>query len=568
MLGVGDRIGRLAAGYDADFVVVNGEPLSGRSHVQEAWVAGHRAWSRHEGSSAIVIRAGRVFDGIHGWIDDGEVLIEDGKVVACGHAVPHPPHARIVDAGAQARITPGFIDAHGYLGLENDRTNVAIDVDVADALSVARADFRDVARAGITTAVIGGMRSNVAGTRMAAIKTASADGEGVVTERLVAIKIAVGGTVDAAEKAIETQLRRAKSYHEAWLKYEAALKAWQEGKVAPEAPKPEAEPAAPAAAKPEEPKKGDEPEASDAVTGTWEGKFSGGPFETPQGCTLKLRLQGNKVIGTGTSPVDPSEEADVSGTFEGKSLSLLLNVETPFGSPSLTLTIDPPETMKGKLDIGGFVKADFEAKRTKKGAPKITIQAAVTPTTVPSNKPKAPKKDEKLEPWRGAFQGEVAVMADVSSPAVARLVSGVFESMELPLIILGDATIEPVLSELGTGTSFVIERRLNTYSHDRRQHPVVNLLEREGRTMAFGSEGSWEASRLPRLARAAVRNGLSPDKALLSLTADAAKMLRLEDRVGRLAKGCDGDVLIFDGDPMELRTRLVRVFVRGKEVTP
>jgi imidazolonepropionase-like amidohydrolase len=44
MLGLSDRIGSLTAGKDADFAILNGDPLSVYSHVLETWVEGKKAF--------------------------------------------------------------------------------------------------------------------------------------------------------------------------------------------------------------------------------------------------------------------------------------------------------------------------------------------------------------------------------------------------------------------------------------------------------------------------------------------------------------------------------------------
>ena len=40
ILGIGDRVGKLAAGYDADIVVWSGEPLEMASRPEKIWVGG------------------------------------------------------------------------------------------------------------------------------------------------------------------------------------------------------------------------------------------------------------------------------------------------------------------------------------------------------------------------------------------------------------------------------------------------------------------------------------------------------------------------------------------------
>jgi len=64
----------------------------------------------------------------------------------------------------------------------------------------------------------------------------------------------------------------------------------------------------------------------------------------------------------------------------------------------------------------------------------------------------------------------------------------------------------------------------------------------------------------------AVKEGMSRDDALRSLTVNPAQMMGLADRVGALEVGRDGDVAIWDGDPLDVMSRARRVFVNGVSV--
>jgi imidazolonepropionase-like amidohydrolase len=63
-----------------------------------------------------------------------------------------------------------------------------------------------------------------------------------------------------------------------------------------------------------------------------------------------------------------------------------------------------------------------------------------------------------------------------------------------------------------------------------------------------------------------VKEGLDTDTALRSITINPAEILGLDDRVGALAPGLDADVVLWSGDPLDVMSRAVKVFVNGTEV--
>ena len=65
----------------------------------------------------------------------------------------------------------------------------------------------------------------------------------------------------------------------------------------------------------------------------------------------------------------------------------------------------------------------------------------------------------------------------------------------------------------------------------------------------------------------AAANGLSLEEALAAITIDAARILGIEDRVGSLQPGRDGDVALFDGDPFEYTTHCIGTVVNGELVS-
>lgn len=65
----------------------------------------------------------------------------------------------------------------------------------------------------------------------------------------------------------------------------------------------------------------------------------------------------------------------------------------------------------------------------------------------------------------------------------------------------------------------------------------------------------------------AAANGLAWNDALASITIDAARVIGMEQRIGSLEVGKDGDVALFDGDPFEYASHAVGVVIGGTVIS-
>jgi imidazolonepropionase-like amidohydrolase len=92
------------------------------------------------------------------------------------------------------------------------------------------------------------------------------------------------------------------------------------------------------------------------------------------------------------------------------------------------------------------------------------------------------------------------------------------------------------------------------------------LLRKAGVTVLFASEGTAEAKNLPRQVGIMNAYGLSHDDAIKALTINAAKVLGVADRMGSLETGKMANVIVTDGDPLEVNTSLHYLFIDGKAV--
>lgn len=63
-----------------------------------------------------------------------------------------------------------------------------------------------------------------------------------------------------------------------------------------------------------------------------------------------------------------------------------------------------------------------------------------------------------------------------------------------------------------------------------------------------------------------VKNGLDYEEGLKSITINPAKVLGISHRVGSISVGKDGDIVVFSGDPLKLKTKVLMTIVNGEIV--
>jgi len=123
------------------------------------------------GQDDLVIRAQTVWTMTQEVIQDGMVLVRQGKIQAVGQDLDIPDDATVLDM-RQSHVIPGLIDAHSHLGLasnpwaEMDEAVFAASADtqVLDAFDPLSDGFEQALRAGVTCGLMApGNRNPIAG---------------------------------------------------------------------------------------------------------------------------------------------------------------------------------------------------------------------------------------------------------------------------------------------------------------------------------------------------------------------------------------------------------------------
>lgn len=187
----------------------------------------------------------------------------------------------------------------------------------------------------------------------------------------------------------------------------------------------------------------------------------------------------------------------------------------------------------------------------------------------------------------GRMAGEEA--ADADAAAMARAAAGgiplrvqarTAEDLRMVLRLEGDLGFHAVLEDVSEG--WLLAEDLAKAKSDCVLAPVVwpvngrgwrgsdpalgnaAALHRAGVRVALSGGGN--AAALRDQAALAVRYGLPREAALEAVTSRAALLSGAADRVGSLRPGMDGDLVVFDGDPLEPSSRVLLVVVDGRAV--
>ena len=145
-------------------------------------------------------------------------------------------------------------------------------------------------------------------------------------------------------------------------------------------------------------------------------------------------------------------------------------------------------------------------------------------------------------------------------------VLALFAEYELPVQLMYADDALDMVDQLRAGNVGIVVSPTVTARRENADYVPAAELHAAGIPIAFQSDRTQGARFLPQLLTMATRYGLGAEQALAGLTSSTADMLGIADRVGRVKQGLDGDIVIFQGHPFDLRSRVTHVFVNGREV--
>jgi imidazolonepropionase-like amidohydrolase len=185
---------------------------------------------------------------------------------------------------------------------------------------------------------------------------------------------------------------------------------------------------------------------------------------------------------------------------------------------------------------------------------------------------RAPNRDLRMEILGRVLDREVRAL--ITAHRVSEILAALRLQREFgfDLVLDGAAEAYLVMDEIrAAGVPVIVHPTMARHDGtlENATFETVRLLQDAGIPVALqsGYESYVPKTRVVLFEAAmAAAYGMSFDNALRTVTLDAARILGLEDRVGSIEPGKDGDLALFDGDPFEYTTRVCGVVLDGQVV--
>jgi len=169
-----------------------------------------------------------------------------------------------------------------------------------------------------------------------------------------------------------------------------------------------------------------------------------------------------------------------------------------------------------------------------------------------------------------ALRGEMPVIFNVQTDGQIRGVLALADSFSLKVILRGAAEAWMLADTLAARKIPVIVGPMTQVPERDLPYDAVyanpGVLARAGVLIAFQSDdgGTGDSRNLPYNAALATAYGLDPEEALRAITINPARILGVESTLGSLEAGKAANLFVTTGDPLDVRTLVKHVFIRGE----
>lgn len=215
-------------------------------------------------------------------------------------------------------------------------------------------------------------------------------------------------------------------------------------------------------------------------------------------------------------------------------------------------------------------KAEYEKTNGEAGTKTDGSSKPEDKENLKKQPPLPPKRDLKLEALLPYLQGKKLVVLGAEEANDLQAVVSLAREFNLKFVLNHISHSQSVLDYVASlHVPVIVGPIYEDPRPEERFDAVYSLpaqLNKRGVKIVFASYDAHNARNLPYQAGFATAFGLPYDEALKAITINAAEVWGVADRLGSLDVGKTANVVVANGDPLDMKTDVKQVFIEGKEI--
>jgi imidazolonepropionase-like amidohydrolase len=168
------------------------------------------------------------------------------------------------------------------------------------------------------------------------------------------------------------------------------------------------------------------------------------------------------------------------------------------------------------------------------------------------------------------LKGQKPVVLEAETASEFDAAIALAQEFKLKIVLNHLSHAQPVLDQIAAlKVPVIVGPIYEAPNEDQRYDAVFKLpaeLYKRGVKIVFASYDAHQSRNLPYQAGYAVAYGLPYDEALKAITLNAAEVWGVADKLGSLDVGKQANVIIANGDPLDVKTDVKHVFIGGVDV--
>ena len=184
--------------------------------------------------------------------------------------------------------------------------------------------------------------------------------------------------------------------------------------------------------------------------------------------------------------------------------------------------------------------------------------------------PLPPKRDLKLEALLPYLDGKKTIVLAAESPSDLETAVSLASEFKLKFVLNHISHSQPVLDYVASlKVPVIVGPIYEAPREDERYDAVYSLpaqLYKRGVKIVFASYSAHDVRHLPDQAGFATAFGLPYDEALKAITINAAEIWGVADQLGSLDVGKTANVVVANGDPLDVKTDVKQVYIQGRSI--